>query len=158
MKILVSILLWTILALLSINSAALVAKEFNANAFAQNYFSAWAASQSPQATKKDIEHYLSFLVDDIGHQHLPYDTDDTRNTNNKESMRKGMGHYLGVHTNYKGTLLDVTLGHDVVVIRYDTEATGVHPQTKEVMVLKYQTLEVLEIENSKVSVIRKYSE
>jgi len=158
MKIVISILFWTILGLSSINSAALAAKEFNGKVFAQNYFSAWEASQSPQATKKDIEHYLSFLVDDIGHQHLPYDADDTRSTNGKKNMRKGMGHYLGVHTKYKGTLLDVSLGHGVVVIRYDTEATGVHPQTKEVMVLKYQTLEVLEIEEGKVSVIRKYSE
>ena len=163
MRIWVSILLWTILGFSAINSVALAAKEqnaneFNAKAFAQNYFNAWAASQSPKATKKDIEHYLSFLVDDIGHQHLPYDADDTRSSDGKKSMRKGMGYYLGLHTQYKGTLIGVTLGDGVVVIQYDTDATGVHPQTKDVITIKHRTLEVLEIENGKVSVIRKYSE
>ncbi|MDG1752684.1 MAG: nuclear transport factor 2 family protein [Thalassotalea sp.] len=158
MKILESTLLWIGLLLPSMMVTELNANEFNAKSFGQNYFNAWVASQSPHATKKDIEHYLSFLVDDIGHQHLPYDSDDARSSDGKNSMRKGMGYYLGGHTKYEGTLIDITTGHGVVVIRYDTDATGVHPQTKEVIVLKYRTLETLEIEDGKVSVIRKYSE
>jgi hypothetical protein len=45
-------------------------------------------------------------------------------------MREGMSHYLGAHTEYTGELV--------------TDS--------------YRTLEVLEIEDGKVSVIRKYSE
>lgn len=146
-------MLWATVVLPSVS-----ATEFNAKEFANNYFNAWAATQSPTATKQDIEHYLSFLVDDIGHQHLPYDSDDTRTADGKKSMRKGMNHYLGLHTSYTGTLVDITSGFGVVVIRYDTQAAGVHPQTKKVMTLNFHTMEVLEIENGKVSVIRKYSE
>ncbi len=153
MKTIISILLW-----LTLGGPSIQAAEFNAKEFAHSYFGAWTASQSPQATKEDIEHYLSFLTEDVGHQHLPYDPDDNRSTEGKNNMRKGMNHYLGVHTEYAGTLVSITLGYDVVVIQYDTVATGVHPQTKEVIVQKYQTLEVLEIEKDKVSVIRKYSE
>ncbi|MDG1752686.1 MAG: hypothetical protein P8I03_13665 [Thalassotalea sp.] len=57
---------------------------------------------------KDIEYYLSLLIDDIGHQHLPFDSDDSRNSDGKSLMRKGMNHYLGRHTEYKGTLVSVT--------------------------------------------------
>jgi len=153
MKVILSILLWAALGLTPSNAA-----EFNAKAFANNYFNAWIATQSPSATKQDIENYLSLLTDDVGHQHLPYDPDDARTADGKSSMREGMNHYLGVHTKYKGTLVGLTLGYGVIVLQYDTEATGVHPQSKELISLNYRTTEVLEIEKGKVSVIRKYSE
>jgi hypothetical protein len=76
-------------ALLSLSFYA-NADEFNPEQFAKDYFSAWAATQSPTATEKDLEHYLSFLADDVGHQHLPYDTDDSRQADGKESMREGI--------------------------------------------------------------------
>jgi len=152
MKIIFTILFSIVLGLTNAN-----ATDFNEKEFANNYFNAWAATQAPTATKQDIEHYLSLLVDDIGHQHLPYDSDDSRTADGKKSMRKGMNYYLGLHTSYTGTLVDITSGFGVVVIRYDTEATGVHPQTKEEITMKHRTMEVLEIENGKVSVIRKYS-
>jgi hypothetical protein len=63
--------------------------------FAKLYFDAWKATQAPDATMKDIEHYLSFLKDDVGHQHLPYDTDSARLPTGKEDMRSGMSFYLG---------------------------------------------------------------
>ena len=47
---------------------------------------------------------------------------------------------------------------DVLVVEYDTSIWAIHPQTEEVITDSYRTLEVLEIENGKVSVIRKYSE
>lgn len=153
MKFYLSILLCAISGLVSINAA-----EFNTKKFANDYFYAWTATQSPNALGEDIEYYLSFLTEDVGHQHLPYDPDDARNSDGKNNMRKGMNHYLGAHTEYVGTLINLTLGYDVVVIQYDTLAKGIHPQTKELITQKYRTLEVLEIENGKVSVIRKYSE
>jgi ketosteroid isomerase-like protein len=139
-------------------SSTINAGEFDADQFAKDYFNAWAATQSPAATSGDIEHYLSFLTEDVGHQHLPYDPDDTRSPDGKENMREGMSYYLGAHTEYSGELISHTVGHDVVVIKYKTSSKGTHPQTKEVIAQSYLTMEVLEIENGKVSVIRKYSD
>ena len=134
------------------------AEAFDPENFANVYFDAWAATQSPTATPADIEVYLSLLADDVGHQHLPYDTDDTRSPEGKNSMREGMSHYLGAHTEYTGELISYLPGYDVLVIEYDTSIRAIHPQTEEVITDNYRTLEVLEIEDGKVSVIRKYSE
>jgi len=131
---------------------------FNPEEFAKGYFEAWTATQSPDATKEDLEHYLSLLSEDVGHQHLPYDSDDVRSSNGKKNIREGMIYYLGGHTEYSGKLISHTNGYGVVVIKYETSSKGIHPQTKQVIVQNYLTVEVLEIENDKVSVIRKYSE
>lgn len=154
MKLYVSI--WLVLISSAINAAG--AEAFNPEKFAKDYFNAWAATQSPTATKESIEHYLSLLTEDVGHQHLPYDPDATRGTDGKESMREGMNYYLGSHAEYEGSLIGYTVGHDVVVIKYETSSKGIHPQTKQVIAEHYLTVEVLELEKGKVSVIRKYSE
>ena len=154
MKLLMSFLF----VLLSGTLYAVDAKQFNSEKFANDYFDAWAATQSPTATNENLEHYLSFLTEDVGHQHLPYDPDDMRSSDGKENMREGMSYYLGGHTEYLGRLISYSDGHDVVVIKYETSSKGIHPQTKQVIAQNYLTLEVLEIENGKVSVIRKYSE
>ena len=146
------------LVLISSTIYAENAGQFNLEKFAKDYFNAWVATQSPAATKENLESYLSLLTEDVGHQHLPYDPDDTRSSDGKENMREGMSYYLGQHTEYLGKLISHTVGHDVVVIRYETSSKGIHPQTKQVIAQNYLTLEVLEIENGKVSVIRKYSE
>lgn len=140
------------------NTAEFNTEKFNGKEFANNYFTAWTATQSPQATSQDIEQYIALLTEDVGHQHLPYDPDDTRSPEGKNNMRKGMNHYLGAHTEYTATLVNLTLGYDVVVIQYDTFAKGIHPQTKALITQQYRTVEVLEIEDGKVAVIRKYSE
>ena len=154
MKLFVSICLLMITN--NINAANV--ESFNPDELAKDYFNAWTATQSPGATRDEIEHYLSFLSDDVGHQHLPYDPDDNRDPKGKESMREGMSYYLGAHTEYSGKLISHTDGYGVVVIKYETSSKGIHPQTKQVIEQNYLTLEVLEIENGKVSVIRKYSE
>lgn len=133
------------------------ATDFNPQKFAKNYFNAWAATQSPKASQKDLQHYLSFLTDNIGHQHYPYDPDDTRKPDGKKSMLKGMTYYLGAHTEYSAKLLDVTYGDNVVVIKYQSSVKAVHPQTKQVIDKTFDTVEVLEIEDGKVGVIRKYA-
>ena len=133
-------------------------ESFDTRMFAQNYFDAWAATQSPQASAKDIEHYLGFLADDVGHQHLPYDPDANRDPEGKNKMREGMTYYLGAHMEYKSSLNEILPGFEVVVIKYDTYSKGKHPQTGEVIEQSYDTVEVLELEADKVSVIRKYSE
>ena len=134
------------------------ATEFNQEQFAQRYFDAWAGSQKPQASKQDLERYLELLTDDVGHQHLPYDPDATRDDDGKQSMREGMTYYLGGHDEYSATLQSVMIGHDVVIIKYHSKAKGVHPQSKQAFVQNDSTVEVLEMENGKVAVVRKYSE
>ena len=134
------------------------ADEFDPDKFANDYFAAWTATQSPGASAENIEAYLSLLSDDVGHQHLPYDPDDSRNPDGKNNMREGMNYYLGAHTDYSAKLITYVHGFDVIAMQYDTFSSGIHPQTQQVIELNYRTLEVLEIENGKVSVIRKYSE
>jgi ketosteroid isomerase-like protein len=125
---------------------------------ANQYYSSWSATQHPNATSQDIDTYLNLLTDDVGHQHLPYDPDDSRNEDGKSSMRKGMQYYLGAHTEYQSELINIMVGYDVIIIKYQTDSRGVHPQTQQEVTFSYETTEVLEVENGKVSVIRKYSE
>jgi len=126
--------------------------------FAKNYFKAWQATQMPEATAEDIERYLAFLKDDIGHQHLPYDPDAARSADGKKNMRKGMTYYLGAHTEYQSELIDIVEGFNVVIIKYSASIKGKHPQTGVELVMKDETVEVLELEDGLVSVVRKYSE
>ena len=154
MKILVSLMF----ALLVQFPAYADQESFDARTFAQDYYDAWAATQKPQASAEDIEHYLGFLADDVGHQHLPYDPDSSRDPEGKNKMREGMTYYLGAHMEYKSTLNEILPGFEVVVIKYDTYSKGKHPQTGEVIEQSHDTVEVLELEAGKVSVIRKYSE
>lgn len=132
--------------------------ESDLSEFGKQYFSAWVATQSTNATKNDIEHYLSFLKSDVAHQHLPYDSDDSRLPDGKKRIREGMLFYLGAHSAHEATLEHVIPAHNAVVITYTTSSQGIHPQTKELVELHYSTMEVLEIEDGKVAVIRKYEE
>lgn len=138
-------------------TAPAFAAEFDADRFAQRYFDAWVMSQSPEATGQDLEVYLALLADDVGHQHLPYDPDDSRNPTGKQDMRDGMGRYLGAHTHHEANLISYMAGHDVIVLQYSTLSKGIHPQTHEEIAQDYLTVEVLEIEDGKVAMIRKYS-
>lgn len=139
-------------------SSSAFAKPTDLSQFAQTYYQAWTATQSPKATSTDIKTYLALLKDDIGHQHLPYDPDASRDPQGKQNMREGMRYYLGAHTEYRSELLDVITGYQVVVIKYRTFSKGIHPQSKREVIQQYDTVEVLELEDGKVAVIRKYSE
>lgn len=131
--------------------------EIDLNAFAQQYFKAMVATQAPDATTQDLENYLALLTDDIGHSHLPYVTDDSRQPDGKQAMRKGMTFYLGAHTEHNAELLDVfTFNQSAIAIRYSNSAKGIHPQHKQAISYSQIMMEVLEMENGKVAVIRKY--
>jgi len=135
------------------------AKEVDLEIFAQTYFKAMVETQAPDATKIDLENYFSLLTDDIGHSHLPWDTDDSRLPDGKEAMRKGMLFYLGVHTEYSAELLDVFIfNNSAVAIRYKHSAKGIHPQSKQAIAYTRTMMEVLEMEDGKVAIIRKYHE
>ncbi|WP_235282251.1 hypothetical protein [Thalassotalea sp. ND16A] len=132
-------------------------QEFNYDDFINNYFAAWVNVQNPKASTDDLEHYLSFLTDDVGYQHLPYSTDDSRQEDGKKGLRKGMTYYLGIHTEYSAKLTNTAYGHNVIMIEFDTQAKGVHPDNGQLMTFNHHSFEVLEIDNGKVSVIRHYS-
>lgn len=126
---------------------------------AQQYFDTMVATQAPGATKVELENHLSLLADDVGHSHLPWVIDDTRLPDGKEQMREGMTFYLGAHTEYSAELLDVfTFNHSAIAIRYKNYAKGVHPQNNQPIEYSQVMMEVLEIENGKIAVIRKYHE
>lgn len=158
MRKIVVLMSWLVLFVTATTTATANSDEFDGEKFARDYFDAWKATQSPQAKESDIQDYLSLLKNDVGHQHLPYDPDATREPEGKHRMLQGMLYYLGTHTQYTATLKSVVSGYKVVVINYHTQSSGTHPQSGEVMQLSYDTVEVLEIEDGKVAVIRKYSE
>ena len=133
--------------------------EVDLNNFAQRYFAAMVATQAPEADQQALENYLSFLADDIGHTHLPWFSDDTREPEGKARMREGMTFYLGAHTEYSATLLNVfTFNQSAIAIRYEHHAKGFHPESKEAIEYTEVMMELLEIEDGKVAVIRKYHE
>ncbi len=143
-------------------SAPLAAKKAAQNplvGFAHRYFNAMVKTQQPSAKPTDLEAYLALLTDDVGHSHLPWQTDDTRAKDGKAQMRKGMTFYLGSHTQYEAKLLNVFAFNDsAVAIRYRHHAKGIHPQNQQTVEYTKTMMEVLELENGKVAVIRKYHE
>lgn len=143
-----------------ISTAALASEpKIDLTIFAQQYFDSMVATQAPNATEKELEHYLALLTDDIGHAHLPYVIDDSRHKDGKQKMRKGMRFYLGAHTQYRAELLDVFVFNDsAIAIRYKNSVEGLHPQSKQTISYSQTMMEVLEMEAGKVAVIRKYHE
>lgn len=131
----------------------------NLKEFAQRYFDEMVATQSPHATEKELEAYLALLKDNVGHSHLPWVIDDSRREDGKVQMRKGMTFYLGVHTEFKAELLDVFIFNtSAIAIRYKKHAKGIHPQSKQPIIYTQTMMEVLELEDGLVGVIRKYHE
>ncbi len=150
-----------LLALTILFANPLIAKEskIDLNAFAKLYFDKMVATQMPGASEKELEAYLALLTDDVGHSHLPWATDDSRLPSGKADKRKGMTFYLGAHTEYKAELLDVfAFNQSAVAIRYKNYAKGIHPQNNQPIEYSQTMMEVLEIEDGKVAVIRKYHE
>ena len=145
--------------LASMQNALAETKQMDLKEFAHNYYKTMMATQSPAATNKELEEYLALLADDVGYSHLPHVTDDSRLPDGKQSMRKGMTFYLGTHTEFNAELLDVfTFNRSAVAIRYTKQAKGIHPQSKQPHEYTSTMMEILEIEDGKVAVIRKYHE
>lgn len=149
--------LLTCLAGLALFSASTVADDFDYDAFVKSYYQAQVMTQQPNASKDDLEHYLSFLTDDVGNQHFPNAPDDSREANGKDMMRKGMSRHLGVHTEYKAEILDYQFGYNAVSIKHKFSAKGKRADGSEFSYSKV-ALDVLELEHGKVAVIRRYSE
>lgn len=138
-------------------STSTLADDFDYDAFVKAYYHAHVMTQQPNATKEDVEHYLSFLTEDIGYQHFPNAPDDTREPNGKAMMRKGMTYYLGANTEYLSELIDYQYGHNAISLKRKYSAKGKRADGSDFSYSKV-ALDVLELENGKVSVIRQYSE
>ena len=138
-------------------SPVMLADDFNYDVFVKAYYDAHLKTQQPDATAEDLEHYLSFLTDDVGNQHFPNAPDDSREPDGKALMRKGMSRYLGVHSEYKAELIDYQYGYNAVALKHKFSARGKRSDGSEFSYSKV-ALDVLELENGKVSVIRRYSE
>jgi hypothetical protein len=146
-------------ALLICCAFSIHAKELDLHKFAKHYFETMLATQAPNAKPEQLEAYLSLLTNDVGHSHLPYVVDDSRLPDGKESMRKGMTFYLGAHSEYEATLLNVfVFNQSAIAIRYKNYAKGIHPQNNQPIEYTQIMMEVLEMEGDKVAVIRKYHE
>ncbi|MEH6393310.1 nuclear transport factor 2 family protein [Pseudoalteromonas sp.] len=145
--------------LISVISTATLASsdEFDYDNFVKNYHQAMTNTQKPNASKDDLEQYLSLLTDDVGNQHFPNAPDDSREPDGKELMRKGMSRYLGVHTEYKGKIIEYIVGYNVVALKHAFSAKGLRSDGSEFSYSK-EVLDVLELENGKVSVIRRYGQ
>lgn len=150
-------LVLALVGFVAVYHAHLVADDFDYGAFVKTYYQAQVATQQPNATEKDLEHYLSFLTEDVGNQHFPNSPDDSREPDGKALMRKGMTRYLGGHTEYKAELISYEFGYNVVAIKHKFSAKGKRADGSEFGYAK-TALDVLELENGKVSVIRRYSE
>ncbi len=131
---------------------------FDYESFVSAYFAAWLNVQKPNAQPTDLENYLEFFTDDVGYQHLPYSNDDSRLPDGKEAMRKGMSYYLGKHSKYLATLNNQSYGYNVIVIEYTSNSEGIHPDTGELATNESKVLEILELDDDKISVLRHYSE
>ena len=131
-------------------------KAMDPTTFAKNYFATWNKTQTPNASVEDLENFLALLTDDVALQHFPYDKTDDREPNGKQVIRKGMSRWRGVNTSYTAKLLEINHGHDVIVIKYIATVTFIDGKTKKERSITKNNLEVLELDNGKVSIIRKY--
>lgn len=123
---------------------------------ANNYAQAWFKTQMSTATKADLEHYLTFLTDDVAYQHLPYDKTDEREVGGKEVLRKGMSQWLASNVDYKATINSINFSNNLITINYNSSTTIIDAKTKEKRIMNRHVIDTLELDGNKISVIRKY--
>lgn len=134
-----------------------VAQCYGCEQRARDTCSTMVATQAPNATHKELEAFLTLLSDDVGNQHIPFQRDDTRAPDGKESMRKGMTFYLAAHTEYEAKLLDTFIfNNSGFAIRYSHHAKGIHPQNQQPIEYNRTIMDVIEVEDGKIAMIRKY--
>ena len=142
-------------------TASVAAGSDDLNDLALQYFHAKIATQQPDATAEDLEAYLALLTDDIGYEQKPYRLLDAANPNaedGKQRMREGMTYYLGGNEEFTAELENVAFGFNAIAIQY----SGIHKFRRggegPIVTKHYSAMEVLEIVDGKVSIIREYKE
>ena len=128
----------------------------NSEKFANAYFKAWNKTQAPKASKADLEDFLALLTEDVALQHLPYQKTDERKPNGKEVLRKGMNRWRGANTSYSAKLISINYGHNVIILKYQAIMTVLNDKTGKERTITRNNVEVLELDQGKVSIIRKY--
>ena len=123
---------------------------------ANDYAQAWFKTQMSTATKADLEHYLSFLTEDVAYQHLPYDKTDEREEGGKDVLRKSMTQWLASNVDYKVTINSINFSNNLITINYNSSTTIIDSKTKEKRVMNRHVIDSLELDGDKVSIIRKY--
>ena len=153
--------MFTFLILFVFSSSAFASDIDDLNELALQYFDAKVATQQPDANAEDLERYLALLTDDIGYEHKPYrllEEGHKATEDGKQRMREGMTYYLGGNENFTAELISVALGHNAIAIQYagthEFRRGGEGPIIKE----RYNLMEVLEVIDGKVSIIREYNE
>ncbi|SMF15590.1 hypothetical protein SAMN02745866_01021 [Alteromonadaceae bacterium Bs31] len=127
--------------------------------FAQAYFTAFVATQQDDATKADLESYLDFMAEDVGHTHIPFFSDEKRYKDGKDKLRQSMLPYLNKNTGFKAELIETRVFNETAIaLRYSHSAVYVDAEKGKKSPWSYVMLEILEIENGKVGMIRKYHE
>ena len=132
------------------------AESTTVDALAEDYFEAWQNSQKPAATKTDLEHYLSFLTEDAAWQHIPYQTSDERVAGGKQNIRDGMTQWLGSHETYQAKMIRMVNKEHFIILEFESEATIEDGETGEIKSIKRHYLDVLELDDSRVAVVRRY--
>lgn len=130
--------------------------KFNPENFANTYFTAWNKTQTPEASELDLENFLKLLTEDVALQHLPYQKTDERKPNGKEVLREGMNRWRGANTSYSAKLINVNYGHNVIILKYQAIMTVLNEKTGKERTITRNNVEVLELDQGKVSIIRKY--
>jgi hypothetical protein len=144
--IVLALLVWTLDA---------VADELDLETFGHKYFEARLATQQPGATAEALEAYLALLSENVGYEHKPYQLlGDLEG--GKERMREGMTYYLGKNERYEARLVSISTGHNAIAIQYE----GVHEYRRggegPVISKQFNAMDVLEIEDGEVAIIREY--
>ncbi len=124
--------------------------------FARDYFAARAATQAPNASPETLERYLAMLSEDVGYEHKPYSTLGEV-AGGKSRMRAGMTHYLGRNHAYQATLINVATGHNAVAIQYQVQWSGRRGGEGPLISRTYMAMDVLEVDQGKVTLIREFS-
>jgi len=126
---------------------------------AQEYFHAKVATQQPDATPEELETYLALLSDDIGYEHKPYrllEEGLAETKDGKKRMREGMTYYLGGNEKYAVELDSVAIGFNAIAIQY----SGVHEYRRgfegPILTEQFTAMEVLEVVDGKIAIIREY--
>jgi hypothetical protein len=131
------------------------AGELNLEHLAKEYFHTRLATQQPGATEADLEAYLALLSDDVGYEHKPYRLLG-EGGGGKQGMREGMTYYLGKNEGYDAKLVSIAIGHNALAIQY--KGTHVYRRGGEgpILTKHFNAMDVLEIEDGEISIIREY--
>ncbi len=131
------------------------AEESNLEHLAQKYFQAKLATQQPNASEADLEAYLDLLSEHVGYEHKPY-RPLGEVEGGKQRMRKGMTYYLGKNERYDAELVSIAIGHNAFAIQYKGTHVFRRGGDGPILTEHFNTMDVLEVEGGKVSIIREY--